>query len=157
MSSRASRTAAMMDAAITSVEAKRSCARRSCSSRAIALRISPTGSPPRHVPDGQQVRKHPWENLCGQVAPSLTAQRAFSHDPRIRHGLNRGRDVLSASFTTDDGVGMPRLGQVPHGNSIGEEKAKICTGSSPCGDQRIVINFGRGVHSGSFLFLRIAK
>jgi len=45
--SRAKRTAAMMEAAMTMVEAKRSCVLLSCSSLEIALFISPISAPPR--------------------------------------------------------------------------------------------------------------
>jgi hypothetical protein len=45
MSSRANRTAAMIDAAITSVDANLSCFRRSASSLAMARRISPISAP----------------------------------------------------------------------------------------------------------------
>jgi hypothetical protein len=69
--SRANRTAAMMAAAITMVEVKRSCVRLSRSSLAIALLISPISAPP---PDAAH------QETCATVCPgkSLTADSASS-------------------------------------------------------------------------------
>jgi hypothetical protein len=73
MSSRARRTAAMTDAAITSVDAKRSCCRRSCSSRAVALRISPINLP------RLSIASRPGDVACRAEPPTVGIASA----PRI--------------------------------------------------------------------------
>ena len=102
MSSRAVRTAAMTEAAMTSVEANRSWRRRSSSSRLIALRISPMSA---EVPFGfwrlageEQVGEPTAENFWGQVGAALVAQGAHGNNPSVGHGHDGGRDVLAASF-----------------------------------------------------------
>src|ERR1019366_7866203 len=64
---------------------------------------------------------------CVQVTPSLTADRTFGHDPTVWNGFDRGGDGLAASLAPNGEVAETGLGQVPHRNSIGEYKAKICT------------------------------
>jgi hypothetical protein len=66
----------MIDAAMTSVEAKRSCFCRSCSSRAIARRISP-------ISDGlgeQQAKTQLWIFEDKQGEPQESATRTQSSD-----------------------------------------------------------------------------
>lgn len=61
---RAKRTAAMMEAAITMIEAKRSCCfRLSCSSLAIALFISPISALPRDAAH---------QETCATVSPKIS-------------------------------------------------------------------------------------
>lgn len=74
---------------------------RSSSSRAIALRISPINensaliSPASSRATGRQPAS---EDVWRQVGATFAAQGTLSHNPRIRHRLNRGRDVLSAAL-----------------------------------------------------------
>lgn len=123
--SRANRTAAMIEAAITMVEAKRSWFRLSCSSLEIALFISPTDRPPRGAPDRQKVRESPPEYLCRQVTALRPAERTVGNNPSIWHGSDRGGDGLVAYLAPNGEVAEPGLGQVPHRNSVGEYKAKV--------------------------------
>ena len=134
----ARRTAAMIDAAITSVEANRSVMRfcssiafaRSCSSRAIARLIWPIFSPPICNPRElrQQVVGQPSpKNVRRQVPAFLTAARTNGDDPCVRHGLDRRGDVLLATLA-EDHKGMNAGGwAVEHGYSVGEYKTNIST------------------------------
>ena len=133
----ASLTAAMIDAAITSVDANRSVIRfcssiaflRSCSSRAIARLIRPTdhlttSDPLRHDLMGKLSLK----NLCWQIAALLAAERTRRNDPVIRQRLHRRRNVLVTPFAGDHKRIQAGSRDVKHGYSIGEYKAKISTG-----------------------------
>lgn len=59
------------------------------------------------------------EYLRGQVAAFLTAQWALGNDPGIRHGADRGRDVLMASLAADSEVTETDLRHSEHEESIG--------------------------------------
>jgi hypothetical protein len=54
------------------------------------------------------------ENLRWKVVPLLSAERALSGNPRIRHGAYRGRDVLTALLAADREVAVPSLRKVEH-------------------------------------------
>jgi len=54
------------------------------------------------------------ENLRWKVVPLLSAERALSGNPRIRHGAYRGRDVLTALLAADREVAKPSLRKVEH-------------------------------------------
>lgn len=113
MSSRASRTAAMMLAAITSVDAKRSCLLPSCSSR-------DSSHPWRRLPLrshrllAEPVRQTSMEDVRRQVASPLPAERTIGDDPGVRHRLHRCRDVLAAALAADRVVANAGGWQVPH-------------------------------------------
>lgn len=84
-------------------------------------------------PAVQLLRQPAPEDVSRQVPTPLPAEGALCHDPRIRHGLYRRGDILSASFAADGVVARCGLGQVPHAESIGEIKAKSQIG---CGNER---------------------
>ena len=73
------------------------------------------------------MRKSASEDVGRQIGTSLAAQRAFGHDPGVRHRHDRRRNVFAAAFATNGVVADTRIGQVPHWNSIGEQKANIST------------------------------
>jgi len=62
----------------------------------------------------------------------LATERTLRNDPGVRHGHDRCRYVLAAAFALHSKVANPRLGQLPHQNSIGEHKANICTAADFC-------------------------
>src|ERR1017187_7910584 len=80
------------------------------------------------LPAMKLVRQLPSEDVSWQVAPSCSTQRTSGNNPTVWHGSDRGRDGLAASLAPNGEVAEPRLGQVPHRNSIGEQKGKICKG-----------------------------
>jgi hypothetical protein len=61
---------------------------------------------------------------CGEPA-----QRAFGDDPGARHRQHWCRDVFAAALAAQSVVAEARFRQIPHGNSIGEQKEKISTTS----------------------------
>lgn len=134
----ASRTAAMIDAAITSVEANRSVMRfcsaiafvRSCSSRAIARLISPIASPPMcDLRWFRQpvVRKQALENVRRQIPTPCPKEWAIGDDPRVWHGLDWCRNVLLTVLADYDKWMDASHRAVEHEISIGEYKANIST------------------------------
>ena len=86
------------------------------------------------------MRKSASEDVGRQIGTSLAAQRAFGHDPGVRYRHDRRRNVFAAAFTPNGVVADASFRQVPHWNSIGEQKAKFSTVSplpttrSECGD-----------------------
>ena len=125
MSSRASLTAAMIEAAITSEEAKRSCFCFFCSSWVIALRVSPMTRPRSGRSDKQPVRQLASEDVGRHVPTLHAAQRTVSNDPRIRHCLYWCWDVLAAALAGDCEVAKSGIRQVPHPTIIGEQTANM--------------------------------
>ena len=77
------------------------------------------------------LRQLPSEDVSWQVAPPRSTQRTGGNNPTVWHGFDRGGDGLAASLAPNGEVAEPGLGQVPHRNSIGENKAKIFTGLLP--------------------------
>lgn len=71
------------------------------------------------------LRQLPSEDVSWQVAPPRSTQRTVGNNPTVWHGFDRGGDGLAASLAPNGEVAEPGLGQVPHGNSIGELKAKV--------------------------------
>ena len=124
----AKRTAAMMEAAITNVEAKRSCIRLSCSSLAIALCISPMACVLAQLLGDQAVRlaeKH----FTREVLSTLTAQGAVDYSGLEGKGLNSGWHISLAELASDYKLSSLHDWEAEcHSRSIGEIKAKICTG-----------------------------
>jgi hypothetical protein len=54
------------------------------------------------------------ENLGWKVVSLLSAQRALSGNPRIRHGAYRSRDVFTARLAADREGAVPSLRKVEH-------------------------------------------
>lgn len=79
-------------------------------------------------PQEEQVRKSAPKNVWGKISSPVSAERTLRHNPAIRHGLDRSRNVLAAALAPDRVVTDLRFGKLPHSDSIGEETAKICTG-----------------------------
>lgn len=73
------------------------------------------------------MRQASTEDLGRKVGPALTAEGTLRDDPGIGHGHDRGRDVFTTAFALNGEVADTGVGQLPHMDSIGEEKAKICT------------------------------
>ena len=66
-----------------------------------------------------------------EASPDMIAtetQRTSGDNPTVWHSSDRRRNGLAASLAPNGEVAEPGLGQIPHRNSIGENKAKICTG-----------------------------
>jgi hypothetical protein len=123
--SRAKRTAAMMEAAITMVEAKR----LAFVGLALLLQSPSSSHPSAHhpamLPTMKLVRQCAPENFRWQVAPPRSTQWTSSNNPTVWHRSDWGRDGLAASLATNGEVAEPGLGLVPHRNSMGEYKAKL--------------------------------
>ncbi|MGA8731195.1 MAG: hypothetical protein WB608_20730 [Terracidiphilus sp.] len=60
------------------------------------------------------------EDVSGQVPALLTTQRTCCDYPRVRHGLDWGRDVFSASLAHHGVVANLGWRQIPHAAIIGE-------------------------------------
>ena len=67
-------------------------------------------------------------HFWGQTTMKFTAIATFCHDPRVRHRLNPGLNIFSASFAADRIVASAKYWQVEHPNRIGEEKTKLIDG-----------------------------
>ena len=68
------------------------------------------------------------EDIRGQIAATVAAERADGDDPGVRHSLDRSRDVLAAAFASKDEVMDAGRRQIEHAIIVGEQKAKISTG-----------------------------
>ena len=134
----ASRTAAMIDAAITSVEAKRSVIRfcsaialvRSCSSLAMARLISPMYHRRFVTCEGfanRSCESRPWKMSAGKyrrLAPQRGQSAMIQESGMVWTGA--GNVLLAALADYDKRMDAGRWA-VEHENSIGEYKAKIST------------------------------
>lgn len=136
----ASRTAAMIDAAITSVEANRSVMRfssaialvRSCSSLAMARLISPTYHRRSVTLEGfasRSCESRPWKMSVGKYR-RLARQSG-------RHGFDWSRNVLLTALAYYDKRMDAGRWAMEHYTRIGEYKAKISTWQSGAGRSRI--------------------
>lgn len=131
----ASRTAAMIDAAITSVEANLSVIRfcsaialvRSSSSRAMARLISPMyyrRSLTWECFANRSRESRPWKMSAGKYR-RLAPQSGQSADPGVRHSPDWCRDVLVTPLAENDKGMYAGRGAVEHEDIIGEYMAKI--------------------------------
>ena len=74
----------------------------------------------------QLLREPALEYLRRQVTALRSAQGTRGDNPAIRHGSDRGRDVLHAPFATHREAAQAGIGQVEHAeSSIGEDTAKV--------------------------------
>lgn len=73
------------------------------------------------------MRESTLENVGGQIPTPRSAKRAIGDDPRVRHSLDRRRDVRLTAFADDDKGMEDAGGWCEHENSIGEYKANIST------------------------------
>ena len=65
------------------------------------------------------------EDFGGEIVSDLSAKRASSQNPGIRHGPHRCRDILAALLAADGEIALPVFRKVKHEGSIGEQKAKL--------------------------------
>jgi hypothetical protein len=127
ISSRAIRTAAMMLAAITNVDAKRSCLLPSCSSRATARRISPmVGAPSGTAQAFCRVDTTAAHGRC-PAADSVVSPRREDNRRRSRcqawSALGQGcsrRSPCSGPYSR-----KRRRGKVPHATKYRRKKGEI--------------------------------
>jgi hypothetical protein len=56
------------------------------------------------------VREAALEDFGREIGSALSAERAISHDPGVRHGHDRGGNVLTATFALHGVVANAGLG-----------------------------------------------
>ena len=54
------------------------------------------------------------KDLGWEIVSDLPAERTPCHNPGIRHGADRRRDILTALFTADGEVALPAFRKVEH-------------------------------------------
>ena len=72
----------------------------------------------------------PSEDLGRKVGSTLPTQWTLRNNPGVRYGQDRCWYVFTAAFAPYGEVADPHLGQLPHEDIIGEQKANICTDAS---------------------------
>ena len=116
--SRARRTAAMIAAAMTSVDFIRVCScifsAQASRSRAIARFISPISAPRIARAWAKFVRKLAAKDLGWKIASLLAAERTLRGNPGIRHRAHRRRNVFTAILAADREVAVPGLRNIEH-------------------------------------------
>jgi hypothetical protein len=66
-------------------------------------------------PSGAEfVGKYAAKDFGGEIVPDLSAKRTPNHNPRIRHGAHRCRDILTALLAADGEVALTSFRNVEH-------------------------------------------
>lgn len=77
-----------------------------------------------HLPPYQNVRVA-QKDLGGQIAAQFAAERAGDHDGLEREHFHTRRHLTATSLARYDET-LAARNAAKHGNSIGEEEAKVC-------------------------------